>query len=153
MSKNNLTIKEEKFCQEYVVNGGNASNAYRSSYDAKNMKLASINVAASRVLKKAKIRLRVKEIQTQVNKKYGVTIDRMTEKILRAMVDYEAPDDKDPTKVSNPQGLINAAMQAAKLNGLLNKTDQPISPTFVRMDNVTINGKALDWGVGEKPAQ
>ena len=50
MAKKKLTLKQEKFCQEYVKNGGNASAAYRSAYNASKMKDETVWVKASMLL-------------------------------------------------------------------------------------------------------
>ena len=39
-----LTFKQEKFCKYYVDTEGNASEAYRMSYDASKMKLKRFGV-------------------------------------------------------------------------------------------------------------
>lgn len=57
-----LTPKQEAFCLAYLETG-NASEAYRRSYSAENMKPQSINVNASKLLADTKIALRVKELQ------------------------------------------------------------------------------------------
>ncbi len=44
-----LTTKQEKFCQSYVELG-NASEAYRRSYDASRMKTESINRKAKELM-------------------------------------------------------------------------------------------------------
>ena len=44
-----LTIKQERFAQRYVELG-NASEAYRQSYDAEDMSDEAIRVEASRLL-------------------------------------------------------------------------------------------------------
>ncbi|NCP63158.1 MAG: terminase small subunit [Paraglaciecola sp.] len=57
----NLTQKQEAFCIEYN-RCGNASDAYRASYSAEKMKLETINVKASELLKNGKIAVRLKEL-------------------------------------------------------------------------------------------
>jgi phage terminase small subunit len=56
-----LTPKQEAFCLAYLETG-NASEAYRRSYSAENMKPASINVAACKLLGDPKVALRLKEL-------------------------------------------------------------------------------------------
>lgn len=53
-----LTPKQEKFCQLYIELG-NASEAYRQSYDCQDMKSESINRLAKKELDKIKIRSRL----------------------------------------------------------------------------------------------
>lgn len=58
-----LTEKQERFCIEYVDNGGNASEAYRIAYDTSSMQSATINREASRLLQNHKIATRIEEIK------------------------------------------------------------------------------------------
>lgn len=71
---NGLTIKQESFCYAYVENGGNASEAYRTAYDAGNMQDDSIYVAASRLLSNAKVALRVKELREAIADAHKLTV-------------------------------------------------------------------------------
>jgi phage terminase small subunit len=64
---NNLTIKQDKFCLAYLETG-NASEAYRRSYNADKMKDESIVVEASKMLSTPNIALRVKELQAELAK-------------------------------------------------------------------------------------
>lgn len=63
----NLTQKQEKFAQAYV-NSGNASEAYRLSYDTK-AKPESIHVSAHEVLNRPNVALRIKELQDELEEK------------------------------------------------------------------------------------
>ncbi len=78
----NLTVKQEKFCQEYVKLG-NATEAYKNSYNAKNMKTESITPKASRMLKQANISARVAQLREETAKENK--IDR--EYILKEYMD------------------------------------------------------------------
>lgn len=75
-----LSIKQEKFCNSYLE-CGNASDAYRYSYNCLNMKLEAINVKASQLLKKDKIRIRVEELQLELKKKTAITKERVLEEL------------------------------------------------------------------------
>ena len=66
-----LTIKQEKFCMVYIETG-NASEAYRRSYNAENMKAESINVNACKMLTDAKIAQRLDELKRKHAKKYPI---------------------------------------------------------------------------------
>ena len=66
----NLTIKQERFSQEYVVLG-NASAAYRRVYNAAQMTDEAVHVSASRV--KAKVWLRIKELQAIEAERYTIS--------------------------------------------------------------------------------
>lgn len=57
-----LTEKQEKFCLAYLESG-NASDAYRKSYDASGMKSETIHREAKTLLDNPKIAARVKELR------------------------------------------------------------------------------------------
>jgi len=59
---NNLTPKQERFCLSYIETG-NASEAYRRSYDASRMKSETINRNAKALLDNSKIATRLAEIR------------------------------------------------------------------------------------------
>lgn len=116
MSKNpetGLTGREEKFCQEYSINGGNASAAYRAAYSFQNMKEGTINTKACLMTQKAKIRKRLVELQKPVAEKYNITREFLTEKVMKVVIDSEGKK-----KIKSPEVLLRAADQLAKLHGL-----------------------------------
>ncbi len=112
-----LTIKQERFCMVYVETG-NASEAYRQAYNAENMKEASINVNACKLLADAKITLRVKELKSGHTKRHELTIDDLVKQLEEAR--------QVALTLENPQcsAAISATMGTAKLLGLVvDKTD------------------------------
>lgn len=68
-----LTIKQEAFCEKYIETG-NASEAYRQSYDAGNMKPESVNRKAKELLDNGKIAARVAELRAKLEKTHSVTV-------------------------------------------------------------------------------
>lgn len=71
-----LTPKQENFCQEYIKTG-NASEAYRKSYDTSRYTDKSVNEKASQFLKNVKIKSRIEELQKDLEKKHDITKDRV----------------------------------------------------------------------------
>lgn len=65
MPRKNLTLKQEGFARDYVLTG-NASQAYRSNYNAGKMKPETINVKAIELLKNGKVAVRVNELQKDI---------------------------------------------------------------------------------------
>jgi len=61
-----LTQKQENFCLEYIK-CGNASEAYRKCYNAKNMKEQVINNKASLMLQKGEIRVRIDSLNLEAS--------------------------------------------------------------------------------------
>ena len=67
-----LTIKQERFAQEYVVNGGNASAAYRHAYNT-HAAPHTIAVEASRLLADPDVALRVAALREAVSAHSSLT--------------------------------------------------------------------------------
>nr|DAU07276.1 MAG TPA: Terminase small subunit [Caudoviricetes sp.] len=76
MAEGKLTIKQEKFCNKYLE-CGNASEAYCFAYGCKGWSDESVNVAASKLLKTAKVSLRVKQLQAQLAEKELITKEEL----------------------------------------------------------------------------
>lgn len=69
-----LTPKQEKFCQKYIELG-NASEAYRQTYNSSEMKSETVNRKAKVELDKGKIRARIQELQDRHLKRHDITVD------------------------------------------------------------------------------
>ena len=65
MANNNLTLKQEKFCQAYLEKG-NISDAYREAYDSENMKPGTINQKAFELFHNGEITVRLKQLQEKL---------------------------------------------------------------------------------------
>jgi len=78
---NKLTVKQEKFCQLYIELG-NASEAYRQSYDCSNYTEKSINESASRLLKNVKVLSRLSELKATAAKRHNITVDDIIDQLL-----------------------------------------------------------------------
>lgn len=81
-----LTPKQEAFACKYVENGGNASEAYRQSYDAGDMQQDSIHVAASRLLSDAKVALRVAELRKAIEEAHKLTVGDLIKELEEARI-------------------------------------------------------------------
>jgi len=114
-----LTEKQERFCIEYVDNGGNASEAYRVCYDTSKMKPESVWQSASRLLANVKVQARIEAIkQSRADR-----AQRGREIINNALLDIveTTTDDlyyTDPKtgkmKTRSPQQLSKRARNAVK---------------------------------------
>lgn len=71
-----LTIKQERFAQKYVELG-NATEAYRQSYDAENMAPETINNEAYVLLQHPEVAARIEKLEDLRRKRHEVTIDRV----------------------------------------------------------------------------
>lgn len=74
MKKTILSDKHEKFCQEYMVNGFNASKAYQSVYEVSD-KVS--DAAASRLLKNVRIKERLDELKKENQQYYQITKEEL----------------------------------------------------------------------------
>ena len=69
-----LTPKQEAFCN-YYIETGNASEAYRRAFCCKKMSDKTVWVKASMLLSEDKVRVRVKELQDELQKRSDITKD------------------------------------------------------------------------------
>lgn len=129
-----LTIKQEKFCQLYIENGGNASEAYRGSYNAAKMTKKTITETASRLLKKGNISARVRCLQAKHAEKHNITVEWLTEKYLET---FEMACQQG--KASEAKGVLDSLgklhghmVEKKQVNGNIqhNHTTEPVSTTL-----------------------
>lgn len=78
-----LTPKQEKFCQLYIELG-NASEAYRQSYNAKNMQDATITRKAADLLTNGKVTAMISELQAEHAKRHKLTVDDLLKELEEA---------------------------------------------------------------------
>lgn len=74
-----LTAKEEAFCQAYVFNGGNATDAWNEANPKSKAKPTSRNELASRLLANVKIKSRIKALKKKASEQserdFGVSVE------------------------------------------------------------------------------
>lgn len=81
---NNLTIKQEKFCQE-VASGKNQSEAYRLAYTrSQKWKDEAVWAQASLLMSNSMVSLRIEELRASHAKRNEMTLD----KVLKNMSDW-----------------------------------------------------------------
>ena len=105
-----MTPKQEKFCQKFVELG-NASEAYRQSYDASRMSAASVNRKAKELLDNGKIAARLDELRAHHAERHDVTIDDVRKMLLE--------DRAFAKSCGTPAPMVSATMGLAKLYGHL----------------------------------
>ena len=95
--KDGLSFREQEFCKA-VSKGEVPSTAYARIWDAKLAKKKSIYVAASRLMKKANIQLRIKDIQHRMSEGYlnksfsqAVKDKELVLSKLRAIINEDIP--------------------------------------------------------------
>lgn len=87
-----LTVKQRKFC-ENVVSGMNLADSYRNSYDASDMKPASVQRRAAELMVDGKIRACLEALQREMRERVQVTTVSDRDKVatkLREWLDGEA---------------------------------------------------------------
>lgn len=67
-----LTAKQEKFVQN-IIKGMSQADAYRNSYDAKNMSDKTIHEKASKLMSEDKVRTRLAELREKMSDKSIMT--------------------------------------------------------------------------------
>jgi phage terminase small subunit len=122
----NLTIKQESFCLAYIETG-NASEAYRLSYNTAKMKPTTINRNAFALLADSKIAARLDKLRSEHRERHDVTVDSITDEYEKAR------------KLGMDNGQVSAAVAAitgkAKIHGLMvdrkqhsGKDGKPLNP-------------------------
>jgi phage terminase small subunit len=119
-----LTPKQEAFCLAYIETG-NASEAYRRSYNAKNMKPETINKRASELLADGEVKGRVEEHQTEHQKRHEVTVDSLTN-------EYEASRIL-AMDLHMPAAATAAVTGKSRIHGLDKGSDTTVNNTQINM--------------------
>lgn len=132
-----LRLKQEKFCLEFVK-CGNASEAYRKSYNIANMKSETINRKAKELMDNGKIRARLQELNAELKSRAIASAEEIQEtltKLLRGEVVEQVPMSLDgefylAEKQVTPKDRIKAGEMLAKMRGYyninLNMNDKPV---------------------------
>jgi hypothetical protein len=128
-----LTAKQQRFA-ELLAEGHSSADAYRGSYDASNMKAATVHNEASKLFNNPAIAERVQAIIAEKKQKNSMFTDRQREKYsdrvwrnLWAMID--APD-------TPPAVKANLLSLGAKAAGML--TEQ------VKIENVSSDSQSIE---------
>lgn len=130
---NRLTIKQENFCLAYVETG-NASEAYRRSYDVGEMLPASINRLAFELLENIKITSRISELRSTVMQRHKITVDD-----LLAELDEAREIGRQSGKAAP---MVAATMGKAKLLGLDKQVEEADTRPVGKIEIEIINSEA-----------
>lgn len=126
MAELNLTPKQESFCQLYIELG-NASEAYRQSYDADSMNENTVHVKASELLSNGKVAVRVEQIRKEHSMRHNITVDTLLIEL------EEARKVARDGEKQQPAAMVSATMGKAKLLGLDKK-----------IIDITTNGESIN---------
>ncbi len=144
-----LTDKQKIFVMRYVINGNNASEAYRFAYNALKMSEESVNVEASRLLKNPKITPWInyykKKAQQNIDEEFHYSVsdafnelNKLQEMCMNSFKTY-----------SVAKGCIDTK---CKIKGLFDEKDSSKSNLVINMGSVQYDGKNLKLNVGEDVA-
>lgn len=115
MSK--LTIKQEKFCLEYLKDG-NASRAYREAYNVTTTSDNTINVQANKILNNPKVALRIGELSGKAQKKIEVTAEKIIAELAKiAFFDVQVLYNNDGTlkQITELDSEVTRAIHSTKV--------------------------------------
>ena len=107
-----LTPKQEAFALAYVETG-NASEAYRRSYNAEKMKPETVNRTAKEQLDNPKIAARLAELKAAHVERHEVTVDDLIRELEEARSIAMAGERQQPA------AMVAATMGKAKILGLV----------------------------------
>lgn len=129
MAELNLTPKQESFCQLYIELG-NASEAYRQSYDADSMNENTVHRNASALMDNNKIATRLNQIRKEHSMRHNITVDTLLLELEEARKTA-----LDASKLEKLQvaAAVSATMGKAKLLGLDKK-----------IIDITTNGESIN---------
>lgn len=108
-----LTVKQEAFCFAYIENGGNASAAYKASYNVKKATDKSVTELASTLLKNVNVSSRLKELQAASQKRHEMTVDDIVKEL------EEAREIAKTLQIPNAGAMVSASLGKAKVLGLI----------------------------------
>lgn len=118
-----LTLKQEAFCYAYIENGGNASEAYRTAYDAGTMRDPVIWNEASRLLQNPQVAIRVQELRKAIEDAHKLTVNDLLKEL------EESRAAALTAETVQASAAVSATMGKARLLGLdKQKVEHDIPP-------------------------
>ena len=121
-----LTSKEEAFCQEYVLNNGNATAAWRKAHPDSKAKPETQHSRASEMLSQGKVKVRISELQEQARVKATEAFTITVEQRLRWLKDITEAglgDYIDQNGNKRRENLAAARAAVATMNDMLGVAD------------------------------
>jgi len=108
-AKRRFTDKMELFCLAYVETG-NASEAYRRSYNTENMADKTAQREGYNTLQKPQVQARIEELRSQVMDRHEITVDTLLLELEQAR--------RLALETKKAAAAVTATMGKAKLLGL-----------------------------------
>jgi phage terminase small subunit len=133
-----LTPKQEAFAQKYVELG-NASEAYRQSFNVTKENSEWVKVEASKLLASPNVAITVINLQEMHQERHSVTVDSLTQELEEARL----------VATAEKQGaaMTSATMGKAKLHGLLvdkNEIKADLNVQVSKIEHTIIDPNATD---------
>lgn len=133
-----LTSKEEAFCQEYVLNNGNATAAWRKAHPDSKAKPETQHSRASEMLSQRKVKVRISELQEQARVKATEAFTITVEQRLRWLKDITEAglgDYIDQNGNKRRENLAAARAAVATMNDMLGtgNEDAEVKPIEIRI--------------------
>ena len=121
-----LTASEETFCQEYVLNNGNATAAWQVAYPDSKAKIETKYSKASIMLSQEKIKARISELQEQARLKateaFTITVEQRL-RWLKEITEAGLGDYIDQNGNKRRENLAAARAAVATINDMLGVAD------------------------------
>ena len=125
-----LTAKQEAFCIAYIETG-NASEAYRTAYDAEDMKPETVNRAAKQLMDNCKIATRLEEIQKPIRERAEITLESHLERLKHLSNMAEAAEQySSAIKAEESRGKASGLYTEKK--EITGKDGAPLIPTSIK---------------------
>ena len=100
-----LTLKQEKFVEE-LIKGKSQRVAYRAAYNADGLSDNGADVAACKLLKTPKVKLRYEELRAKADEHSGNEAASMRAFIIAQLQDIASGAAKDEIKDYDPDGVL-----------------------------------------------
>jgi phage terminase small subunit len=118
-----LTAKQEAFAQAFILSGGNASEAYRTAYNAKAMKPETIHRQAHDCLTHPKVATRIAALQQKTEQlameKFEISAEERMRMLWRVANDCASVNEEGNgnKKMQNPMAVISAIAELNRMTG------------------------------------
>ena len=145
-----LTLKQEKFVEE-LIKGKSQRVAYRAAYNAKGLSDNGADVAACKLLKTPKVKLRYEELRAKADEHSGNEAASMRAFIIAQLQDIASGAAKDEVKDYDSEGVLiksrTQLRQADRANALdklstLYGVDQQVDNSV----QIQIGAEASEYG-------
>ena len=145
-----LTLKQEKFVEE-LIKGKSQRVAYRAAYNTKGLSDNGADVAACKLLKTPKVKLRYEELRAKADEHSGNEAASMRAFIIAQLQDIASGAAKDEVKDYDSEGVLiksrTQLRQADRANALdklstLYGVDQQVDNSV----QIQIGAEASEYG-------